>query len=79
MPDPAVRAGWSGDAIQRGLRGRRASAEASAERVCEEDGRSEDDTRWLWLACRVAPDLWDDEAWHQLATRQVRFTAMPAH
>jgi hypothetical protein len=26
----------------------------------------------LWLACRVAPDLWDDEAWNKLATRQVR-------
>ena len=29
-------------------------------------------SRWLWLACRVAPDLWDDEAWDELATRQVR-------
>jgi DNA-binding CsgD family transcriptional regulator len=38
----------------------------------EETGRSEDDARWLWLACRVAPDVWDDEAWHRLATRQVR-------
>ena len=28
--------------------------------------------RWLWLACRVAADLWDDEAWHELATRAVR-------
>jgi DNA-binding CsgD family transcriptional regulator len=36
------------------------------------DGRSEDNTRWLWLACRVAPDLWDDETWYELATRQVR-------
>jgi hypothetical protein len=24
------------------------------------------------VACRIAPDLWDDEAWHQLATRQLR-------
>jgi DNA-binding CsgD family transcriptional regulator len=39
---------------------------------CDEDGHNDDDTHWLWLACRVAPDLWDDEAWHHLATRQVR-------
>jgi DNA-binding CsgD family transcriptional regulator len=34
------------------------------------------DMRWLWLACPVAPepvapDLWDDEAWHALASRAV--------
>ena len=23
--------------------------------------------RWLWLACRVAADLWDDDRWHDLA------------
>jgi DNA-binding CsgD family transcriptional regulator len=28
--------------------------------------------RWLWLACRLAQDLWDDELWHALATRGVR-------
>ena len=39
---------------------------------CQEDGSSEDDIRWLWLACRVAPDLWDDETWHGLATRHVQ-------
>ena len=22
------------------------------------------DRRWLWLACRLAQDLWDDELWH---------------
>ena len=38
---------------------------------CNEDGSTEDDVRWLWLACRVAPDLWDDETWHRLATRHV--------
>jgi DNA-binding CsgD family transcriptional regulator len=27
-----------------------------------------DDRQWLWLACRVARDLWDDEAWHALAS-----------
>jgi DNA-binding CsgD family transcriptional regulator len=30
------------------------------------------DRRWLWLACRFAQDLWDDELWHELATRGVR-------
>jgi DNA-binding CsgD family transcriptional regulator len=33
--------------------------------------------RWLWLACPIAQetaahDLWDDDAWHELATRAVR-------
>jgi DNA-binding CsgD family transcriptional regulator len=30
------------------------------------------DRRWLWLACRLAQDLWNDELWHVLATRGVR-------
>ena len=30
------------------------------------------DRRWLWLACRLAQDLWDDELWHLLATRGMR-------
>src|SRR4051794_18047196 len=30
------------------------------------------DVRWLWLACRLAQDLWDDELWYVLATRGVR-------
>ena len=30
------------------------------------------DRRWLWLACRLAQDLWEDELWHVLATRGVR-------
>jgi DNA-binding CsgD family transcriptional regulator len=33
--------------------------------------------RWLWLVCPVTPEplaseLWDDEAWHELAARAVR-------
>ncbi|WP_132214613.1 helix-turn-helix transcriptional regulator [Kribbella steppae] len=40
--------------------------------LSEEECRSQDDTRWLWLGCRIAPDLWDDESWHELATRQLR-------
>ena len=34
--------------------------------------RGGEDTRWFWLACRVATDLWDDESWHELATRQLQ-------
>jgi DNA-binding CsgD family transcriptional regulator len=35
--------------------------------------RSEGDTLgWLWLAWLLAGDLWDDEAWHELATHAVR-------
>jgi DNA-binding CsgD family transcriptional regulator len=30
------------------------------------------DVGWLWLACRLAQDLWDDELWDVLATREVR-------
>jgi DNA-binding CsgD family transcriptional regulator len=30
------------------------------------------DARWLWLACRLAQELWDDDLWHVLATRGVR-------
>ena len=37
----------------------------------EPDGGGED-RRWLWLACRLTQDLWDDELWHALATRGVR-------
>ena len=36
------------------------------------DELTERDVRWLWLACRLAQDLWDDELWHVLATRGVR-------
>jgi DNA-binding CsgD family transcriptional regulator len=37
----------------------------------ETDGGGED-RRWLWLACRLAQDLWDDELWYVLATGGVR-------
>jgi hypothetical protein len=30
--------------------------------LSQDEGHTEDDTRWLWLACRIAPDLWHDEA-----------------
>ncbi|MFV9457839.1 helix-turn-helix transcriptional regulator [Rhodococcus sp. NM-2] len=37
-----------------------------------DDGSGEDDARWLWLASRVASDLWDDESLDEVATLQVR-------
>jgi DNA-binding CsgD family transcriptional regulator len=36
------------------------------------DADDEADQRWLWLACRMAQDLWDDDLWEALATRGVR-------
>ena len=33
---------------------------------------SEDGLRWLWLACRTAMDLRDDESWFVLSARQVQ-------
>jgi DNA-binding CsgD family transcriptional regulator len=36
------------------------------------DALAGDDVRWLWLACRLAQDLWDDELWYELATRGLR-------
>jgi tetratricopeptide (TPR) repeat protein len=43
----------------------------------EAEGTDDEIMRWLWLACPVAPepvapDLWDDDTWHELATRAVR-------
>ena len=38
----------------------------------DQDGAATDELRWLWLACRIASDLWDDETWEELATRHVR-------
>jgi DNA-binding CsgD family transcriptional regulator len=35
----------------------------------EVDGLTASDVRWLWLACRLAQDLWDDELWQELASR----------
>ena len=54
--------------LKRALQAFRAAAESG----------EEDIMRWLWTACPVAPepvapDLWDDETWHALATRAVGF------
>jgi DNA-binding CsgD family transcriptional regulator len=42
------------------------------EAVRRDQGDNAEDNRWLWLACRIASDLWDDEAWDVLAARGVR-------
>jgi DNA-binding CsgD family transcriptional regulator len=34
--------------------------------------QTEDETRWLPLACRAAAELWDDEATHALSSRHVQ-------
>ena len=36
------------------------------------DEMTESDARWLWLACRVARNLWDDEVWYELVMRGLR-------
>jgi DNA-binding CsgD family transcriptional regulator len=36
------------------------------------EGLTARDVRWLWLACRLAQELWDDELWYELATRGLR-------
>jgi DNA-binding CsgD family transcriptional regulator len=56
------------DGYAAGVRPLRQALEA----VSRDDGQSGDDIPWLWLACRIAPDLWEDETWHELATRQLQ-------
>jgi DNA-binding CsgD family transcriptional regulator len=36
-----------------------------------EEGPSPTSDRWLWLACRVTSDSWDEQAWEELADRGV--------
>ena len=40
--------------------------------VRDQGGRAGQDVRWPWTARRVAPDLFDDDAWHELGTRNVQ-------
>ena len=37
-----------------------------------EAASSEEELRWLWLACRAAVDLWDDQAWEALSVRHLQ-------
>jgi DNA-binding CsgD family transcriptional regulator len=45
---------------------------ASLEAFRQDDEHSPANDRWLWLACRVAADLWDHEIWEELAASGVR-------
>ncbi|MGS2617134.1 ATP-binding protein [Micromonospora sp. LZ34] len=43
----------------------------------QRSGATDADRRWLWLAFRVipeplAPEMWDDDAWHEMASAAVR-------
>jgi hypothetical protein len=76
---PATSAGsWSGGPacalVTRFTEGYAASVEplSRALRAFGEPDGGGEDRRWLWLACRLAQDLWDDELWHMLATCGVR-------
>jgi DNA-binding CsgD family transcriptional regulator len=40
--------------------------------VRDQGGRPGQDVRWPWTARRVAPELFDDDTWHVLATRNVQ-------
>ena len=40
--------------------------------VLDEDIASEEQLRWLWLACRASADLWEDDSWEALAVRHLR-------
>jgi DNA-binding CsgD family transcriptional regulator len=60
--------------VRRFTEGYAASVEplrAAVRTFAEPDGGGPDH-RWLWLACRLTQDLWDDELWLELATRGVR-------
>jgi DNA-binding CsgD family transcriptional regulator len=37
-----------------------------------DEGVSAANNRWLWLACRIAADLWEHEVWDELAARGVQ-------
>ncbi|HXO07528.1 MAG TPA: helix-turn-helix transcriptional regulator, partial [Solirubrobacteraceae bacterium] len=42
--------------------------------LCEDGEREAVSVRWPWFARRVAPELFEDDAWHYLATRSVQLT-----
>jgi DNA-binding CsgD family transcriptional regulator len=48
------------------------SLERALEALIDEDSGSDDNGRWLWLACHVGAMLWDDEKIYVLASRAVR-------
>jgi DNA-binding CsgD family transcriptional regulator/tetratricopeptide (TPR) repeat protein len=36
------------------------------------ESKDQESSRWLWLGCRVAADLWDDESWHALTSFELQ-------
>jgi DNA-binding CsgD family transcriptional regulator len=49
-----------------------ASLRAALEAFRQDEGHSPATDRWLWLACRVAGDLWEHEIYEELAASGVR-------
>ena len=49
-----------------------ATLKRALDAVRDERGRAGRDVRWPWLARRVAPDLFDDDAWHAFAIGNVQ-------
>jgi len=47
------------------------SLRTAVDAVRRVDGDAAETERWLWLACRIASDLWDDRLWDELAARGV--------
>src|SRR5262249_26568464 len=45
---------------------------SAALRAFRDLDREGEEQRWLWLACRLARALWEEELWFALATRGVR-------
>ena len=50
----------------------RAALKRALTAVRDEGDRAGQNMRWPWIARRVAPDLFDDDTWHALATRNVQ-------
>jgi DNA-binding CsgD family transcriptional regulator len=58
--------------VTQGYAAAAASLRAALGAFRQDDGQSPADDRWLWLACRVAADLWEHELWEELAASGVR-------
>ena len=67
---PAAR--WSRHPVHGRLRRERAGAQACAGRGARGGRSAGQNVRWPWIARRVAPDLFEDDTWHALATRNVQ-------
>jgi DNA-binding CsgD family transcriptional regulator len=46
--------------------------QAALKAFCEEAALPPEESRWLSFACRAAWDVWDEESWRLLATRELR-------